>query len=110
MILAILIPVVVLVALAILLPRLLLPLMPETLAGLVLNGAISAVVLTVLACGWFFGSYLVHDTRLVDLFGLAPGGTLLYFLRLGLMSALIWAPVLVLAVASLPKRWKHATW
>jgi hypothetical protein len=107
---ALLIPVVLLVATAILLPRLLLRWMPETLGGLILNGAITAAVLTGIASGWLFLSYLWRDSRLLDLFGLAPGGTLLYFLRLGLMSALIWAPVLVLALATLPKRWKHATW
>ena len=107
---ALLIPLVLLVATAILLPRVILRWLPETLAGLILNGTISALVLTALASGWLFLSYLWRDSHLLYLFGLAPGGTLLYFLRLGLMSALIWAPVLVLALATLPKRWKHATW
>jgi len=107
---ALLVPVAGLVALAVFLPRLILRWMPETLAGLILNGAITALLLTVLAAGWLFLSYVRADRRILEFFDMAPGGTAFHFLRLGFMSALIWAPVLVLSLASLPKRWKTAKW
>ncbi|MCR8724175.1 hypothetical protein [Frigidibacter sp. ROC022] len=108
--LTILLPIAVLVGVAVLLPRWMQRITPETLAGLILNGLASAAVLTVLATLWFFGSYLYRGDVLLDLFEIAPGSTVLHFLRLGLASALIWGPVLVLAVAAVPKRWKEATW
>lgn len=33
-----------------------------------------------------------------------------HFVRLGLGAGLIWAPVLILAVASVPGRWKKNVW
>jgi hypothetical protein len=38
------------------------------------------------------------------------GAFLLHFLRLGLISSLLWGPIMLLAVASLPKRWKEEVW
>ena len=33
-----------------------------------------------------------------------------HFLRLGLVSALVWAPIMILSVAGLPRHWKEETW
>lgn len=110
MILGLALPVALLVAAAILVPRALERVVPETLPGLILNGVLSALILTALGTGWFLLSYLWRSTAVFDLLGLAPAATLAYFLKLGLGTALIWAPVLVLAVASAPKRWRVATW
>ena len=110
MITGVLIPVAALVLVAIYLPRLLARVTPESLAGLIVNGALSAVALTMLAAAYFLWSYARQDTRLLDLIGFAPGETLGHFLRLGLGSALIWGPVLVLSVSTLPRRWKENVW
>lgn len=110
MILGVLLPVAALIAAAILVPRGLERAMPESLQGLILNGVISAAVLTVMAAGYFFLAYLWRSTAILDLAGIAPASTLGHFLRLGLGSAIIWAPVLVLAVSTAPKRWKEAVW
>lgn len=110
MILGIVLPIAVMVALAILLPRLLARWMPESVPGLILNGGICVLLLALLSGLYFFAAYTLNNTRLLDLIGLAPGATLLYFLRLGLASALIWGPILVLALAAVPKRWKEAVW
>ena len=99
-----------LIALAILLPFLLARFTPETLGGLVLTGLLSAILLTLAAAAYFFLSYLNANTAILELAGVAPRSTLLYFLELGLGSALIWAPVLVLAISYLPRRWKENVW
>ena len=54
--------------------------------------------------------YLVQGVPLATLFepGLASG--LVHFARLGLISALIWGPILILSVARLPKYWVEETW
>jgi len=110
MMLGLLLPVAVLVAAAILVPRGLERMVPETLGGLVLNGAVSALVLILLSAGYFFLAYLWRSTALLDLIGIAPGQTLGHFLRLGFGAGLIWAPVVVLAVSTAPKRWREAEW
>lgn len=110
MITGVALPVLALAALAIAVPRLLEHLVPETMGGLILNGAVSAAILTALATAYFVWSYARQDTRILDLIGIAPGESLLYFLRLGLGSALIWGPVLVLTISTAPRRWKENVW
>jgi hypothetical protein len=109
-ILGVALPVIVLAALAVLVPRLMERAVPESLGGLILNGVGSALVLSVLSAGYFAAAYAMRSSALLDLAGIAPGRTAAHFLRLGLMSGIVWAPVMVLAVASAPKRWKEAVW
>jgi hypothetical protein len=104
------VPVAALLAASILVPRWIEPHMPETLAGLVLNGALSAVALTLLSALYFAFAYLARSTAVLDLLNIAPAATLGHFLRLGLSSAILWAPVLVLALSTAPKRWKENQW
>ncbi len=83
---------------------------PESVAGMIVNGVISAAGLTGLAAGYFLWAYARQDTRLLEAVGFAPGETLGYFLRLGLSSALIWGPVMVLTLSTSPRRWKENVW
>ncbi|MGZ9811005.1 hypothetical protein ACXN5S_11125 [Pseudoroseicyclus sp. H15] len=110
MITGVLLPAAVIVVLAILLPRALGRWLPETFAGLVLNGVISAALLTGLAALVFAVTYAWSGTQVGAMLGFAPGVTLGHFLRLGLSAGLLWAPVLVLSVASVPGRWKEGVW
>jgi len=97
-------------ALAVILPRMLLPLMPESLAGLVANGLIVYVVIAIIAALFFFWAYTQQDTRVADLLGLEPTQSALHFLRLGVLASLVWGPVLVLRVAGLHIHWKENSW
>lgn len=110
MIRGILLPVLGLIALAALMPRLFQRVTPETTAGLVMNFALSAAMLTLASAGYFFWAYLRNDQRLLELVGIAPGYALAHFLKLGLGAGLIWGPVLLLAVSYVPRRWKENTW
>lgn len=84
--------------------------MPETIAGMVATGVVSAVLMTLLSAGYFLWAYASQDTRLLDAIGIAPGETLAHFLRLGLGSSLIWGPVVLLVVSTSPRRWTENEW
>lgn len=105
-----LIPALALMAAAFGLPHLLLRAMPESGRGLVLNGAVCAVVMVGLAAGYFLWAYAQAAPAVLKVFGERPGASLGYFLRLGAQSAVIWGPVLVLTVSYLPRRWREAVW
>ena len=83
---------------------------PESVAGMVLNGVVTAMLMTGLATGYFLWAYARQDTRLLDAIGFAPGETLGYFIRLGLSSGLIWGPVMMVVLSTSPRRWKENVW
>ncbi len=103
-------PALVLVAISILVPRLLERTVPESLPGLVALGAISGVALWFLSALGFALLYRVQGPEMVELLGARPLAGLVHFLTLGAKAALIWAPVLVLAVSTAPRRWREAVW
>jgi len=105
-----LIPAVLLILVAAATPFAMARVLPEGIAGLIVNGAISALVLTGMSAAYFLWAYGRTDTRVVDLLGAAPGATLVYFLRLGVQAGLIWAPVMILSLSAQPKRWKTVQW
>ncbi|MCK0169085.1 hypothetical protein MWU52_16135 [Jannaschia sp. S6380] len=96
-------PLVGLAVLAWLVPWALGRLLPEGLGWLFAIGAISAVVLAIVAGVGFF-----------LLYG-AAGGVVLaerpwHFVLLSARASLIWLPVMVLSLANLPRGWKKAEW
>ncbi|WP_102109068.1 hypothetical protein [Oceaniglobus roseus] len=107
---ALVIPVIALMALAVVIPRLLAWIIPEGVRGLIVNFALSFVALTALATTYFVWSYAARDTRVFDLIGVAPVAGIVHFVGLGLSSGLIWAPVLILSVSALPRHWKVEKW
>ena len=96
--------------LALVLPRLLGPVMPETPWGLVANGVIVYAAILAVAALYFFWSYTQQDTRVADLLGLEPAQSVVHFLRLGVMSSVVWAPIMVLRIAGLHRHWKENSW
>jgi hypothetical protein len=102
-----------LAALAVALPYLFTRLLPEGAGWLVVNGALSALVLMLAATGYFVFAYAGNSTAalgpVLRVLGEAPGSAW-HFVRLAAMSALIWLPVLILALAQQPKRWKEKVW
>ena len=100
------------VALAIAVPYGFGRILPEGGLWLGVNFALSFAVLLGLACLYFVLAYagrLGGVDAVLGRFSAVPGSWWL-FVRLGLMSALIWLPVLVLAVAGEPRRWKEKVW
>lgn len=104
------VPALVLAAMGWSVPRLLFHVFPEGLKPLILLGLCSALIMLVLGIGFFTVLYLAQgiDWATLTRDGLAP--FVGHFLKLGAISALLWGPVMVLGVASLPRRWKDETW
>lgn len=102
-------PSVVLMALGWLVPQWLRPWFPEGARPLVWLGVTAALILLVIATLAFVVAYAAQDIPLSDLFE-RPVAGLWHFLRLGLLSAMLWAPVMVLSVAQLPRKWKDVEW
>ena len=94
-----------------LVPRLLARIWPEGLGPLLLLAFVSTLVLLLLATGFFLLLYLWRGAPLAALFeaGATVAGAA-HFARLGLLSALLWAPIMILSVAGLPKHWVKETW
>lgn len=110
MITGVALPLIAFSVIAVLLPLLFLPFLPETLAGLVINGVMVYAITMGCAALYFFWSYTQQDTRVADLLGMEPAQSVVHFLRLGVMSSVVWAPLMVLRIATLHGRWKENTW
>lgn len=91
-------------------PKLLALFWPEGVWPLMALAFVSAIVMTIAGMGFFVLLYWFKGFPVSSIFeaGVMPG--LLYFLRLGGISALLWAPIMILSVAGLPKHWRTRTW
>ena len=103
-------PALVLAVLGWVVPRLLTRVWPEGVWPLLGLALVATLLLTVLATGLFVLLYLGQGVPLAALLDVGVMGGWPHFLRLGLASALVWAPIMVLSIAGLPKHWKHETW
>ncbi|KUF10610.1 hypothetical protein [Pseudoponticoccus marisrubri] len=110
MITALLLPTLALMALAVLVTRGIEALVPESPAGLAAIAVLSSLALWLLSAAGFAGLYLIRDAQIAVVLGAAPQAGLRHFLGLGAKAALIWAPLVLLVVATAPRRWKTATW
>ena len=93
-----------------LVPRLLARILPEGVVPLLVNGLLSTVLCWVLASGFFYLLYFWQGAPLAKFSLPDLGAAALFFGRLGLASALIWAPVMLLSLSGLPRKWVHETW
>jgi hypothetical protein len=103
-------PAVLLALLAYVVPRLIARLLPEGLPALLANAVLSALVMCILSAVFFFGLYVWQGVPARDLLAHGMRQTLVTFGGLGVMAAIIWAPIMVLSVAGLPRKWVHKTW
>ncbi|MEM7644666.1 MAG: hypothetical protein AAF366_19395 [Pseudomonadota bacterium] len=99
----VIVPLVLLGTAAWLLPWALGKALPKALWSLVLNGLISAVILTM--AGMLLFAWLYGPTADI-VWQAAPG----HFLILSARSALLWGPILVLSLSNLPRRWPPGAW
>jgi hypothetical protein len=105
-----LLPTLALAVLGWLVPRLLSRLWPEGVGPLMLLALASTLVLIGLAALFFMLLYVGQGVPLALILGVGVLGGWPHFLRLGLASALVWAPIMILSVAYLPRRWKEKSW
>jgi hypothetical protein len=107
---ALFLPALVLAALGFVVPRLLARVLPEGVKPLLLNAFLSTVMLFALSAVLFVVLYVWQGMSFANI---AEGGlaqSVVFFGRLGLIAALIWAPIMVLSVAGLPRKWVKETW
>lgn len=108
--LTLIIPALTLAGLGWLVPRVLSHFFPEGVRPLLLLTAVAILVMVVLGALFFAVLYMGQGVSFAML--LEPGllAFLGHFAKLGAISGLFWAPVLILSVAQLPKRWKEKVW
>ena len=91
-------------------PKLMSMLLAEGIKPLMINAFASTVVMFVISSALFAAMYIGQGVGWADLVGFGWGANVVFFGKLGLISALIWGPVLVLSVANLPRSWIKAVW
>ncbi|MBS0125780.1 hypothetical protein [Thetidibacter halocola] len=108
MIVALLVPSLILIALAILLTRAIERMMPETVPGMVLTGIVASILMWLLSGAMFGWFYLLREAQVAPMLGTGRG--MRHLAALGGKAALIWLPIVLITVATAPRRWKTNTW
>ncbi len=90
-----------------LVPRLLSMVFPEGVKPLLILGAISAIIMYVLSVVMFVLLYTLQGVPMAEVF---QNGGAEHLLWLGVLSALLWGPILLLSVAALPRSWVEEEW
>ena len=103
-------PAILLAALGWVVPRILAIWFPEGVRPLIALAFCAALLMTLVAMGLFLSLYLSGGLTLSEFFALGVLDGLVHLAKISMASALIWAPVLVLSVAGLPKNWVEETW
>lgn len=93
-----------------LVPRGLSLVFPEGVRPLMVLGFVATLIMFVLSAVLFLALYLMQGVPLSELFADSTLGGLIHFGRLGLLSALLWGPIMVLSLAGLPRTWVEETW
>ena len=104
------VPALVLAMVGWLVPRCLSLVFPEGVRPLMILAFVATLVMLALGTGFFFLLYVLQGVPIGVLFdeGIVPA--MAHFLRLGLISALLWGPIMVLSLSGLPKFWVTEKW
>ena len=104
------IPALMLAGLAFAMPRMLARVLPEGVKPLLLNAFLSTIFLFVISATFFAVLYIWQGVPFAEM--MVPGwsANIAFFGRLGLIAAIIWAPIMLLSLAGLPKKWVNETW
>jgi len=93
-----------------LVPKLLSTVMPEGVKPLMALSVLSLVIMFVITSGLFVVLYVIQgaDISLFTAAGISDG--LLFLLKLSVSAGIIWAPIMVLSIAGLPRTWTSVEW
>ncbi len=83
---------------------------PEGVRPLLWLAFAAVLIMLVLSTVFFVGLYLLQGAPVGLMFEDGVLATVIFFGRLGVISALLWGPILILSVAGLPKHWINETW
>ncbi|WP_322891938.1 MULTISPECIES: hypothetical protein [unclassified Yoonia] len=103
-------PALILALLGFAVPRLIARLLPEGVPALMANAVLSALAMCILSAVFFFGLYVWQGVPARDLLAHGLRQNVVSFGGLGVIAGIIWAPIMVLSVAALPRKWVHKTW
>lgn len=104
------IPALVLALMAWFVPKLLARVMPEGVKALLGIAFLSTVFLFVLSAGFFVALYVWQGMTWAQFAEYGLAANVLFFGKLSLIAAMIWAPIMVLSVANLPRSWVREVW
>ena len=82
----------------------------EGVLGLVINFALSCLIISAAVFVYFINFYAEQHAPLVADLLHRPKAFTPYYLKWAGKTSLIWLPMLVLGVAAQPKRWKEVVW
>ncbi|WP_428542154.1 hypothetical protein [Profundibacter sp.] len=99
-------PAVLIAALAVFLPLWLAKKLPENMAGLGANLLASSGVLLFVSVLYFTWFYLDQDVRMMGMMYEHFGEMLRHLTRLGMLSAILWGPILLAVLAMQPSKWR----
>ena len=105
-----LIPAVVLALVGWLVPRGLSLVWPEGVKPLLLLAFVATLMMLIISAGLFVLLYISRGVPFAVLFETGVLAGVIHFVRLGVISALLWGPILILSVSGLPKHWIKETW
>jgi hydrogenase-4 membrane subunit HyfE len=103
-------PALILAILGFAVPRLLARVLPEGVPALMANAVLSTMVMCILSAVFFFCLYVWQGVPVRELLDQGIGHNVVSFGGLGLIAGIIWAPIMLLSVAGLPRKWVHKTW
>jgi hypothetical protein len=83
---------------------------PEGIGPLLLLALCATLIMFLLGTGFFVLLYIWQGVPFGMLFEAGIAAGILHFGRLGLISALLWGPIMILSVAGLPRHWVKQTW
>lgn len=104
------VPALTLALLAWLVPKLLSMVLPEGIKPLLLNAFLSTVFLFCLSAGFFVVLYFWQGLTWAQFAEYGVAANVLFYGKLGLIAGMIWAPIMVLSVANLPRSWVSKVW
>ena len=105
-----LLPAICLAALGWAVPRVLAIWWPEGVRWLMGLALVSTLVMAAFGAGFFAFLYAQNGVKLDDLWATGGLSVVIHFVRLSLISALMWGPLMVLSLAGVPRNWVREVW
>ena len=105
-----LVPALFLALVAWLVPKFLSMVMPEGVKPLLLLSIFSTIIMCLITSAMFVGLYLIQGASLTLFTEPGLANTVWFLARLSISAGIIWAPIMVLSIAGLPRTWKSVEW
>ncbi|MCF2904916.1 hypothetical protein L0666_07945 [Octadecabacter sp. CECT 8868] len=105
-----LLPAICLAALGWTVPRMLALWWPEGVKWLMFLALVSTLVMALAGAVVFVVIYAAQGVSLADLWATGGLSVTIHFMKLSIVSALLWGPLMILSLAGVPKNWVKEVW